>query len=493
VKALKDVSINFKKGEVHALLGENGAGKSTLIKIVSGFQKADKGSEILLDEKLYQVNNTFEAINKGIQTVYQDLQVVPLASVAENIMFDKLNSIGRSGILSWKKITTEAEKYLDMVGLKVDPNTAISRISIGQRQLVVIAKAIASNIKVLMLDEPTSSLTANETDYLFKVIETLKNKGILIIFVSHILEEVLQISDRISILRDGVCAITDEVSNFDRKKIIYHMIGRDEDTKPLGDFSPDKSKKVLEVKNINRAKLAENVSFDLYKGEILGFYGLMGSGRTEIAKILIGQEKHDSGNIKINGKASKIKGVSDALLKYKMGYITEDRRKDGLILSSSIKNNITITVWKKLSNLFGYVSDKKETDAAMKQYDALDIKATGLNQKVSLLSGGNQQKVNIGKWLAAECDILIIDEPTVGVDVGAKEYFRKLIWKIAKEYKKSIILISSDMPEIIKLSNRILVFSQKKVVGEVDNTEKDYKKNSRKIGNYISEFQIAES
>jgi len=220
---------------------------------------------------------------------------------------------------------------------------------------------------------------------------------------------------------------------------------------------------------------------------------LMGSGRTEIAKILIGQEKHDSGNIKINGKASKIKGVSDALLKYKMGYITEDRRKDGLILSSSIKNNITITVWKKLSNLFGYVSDKKETDAAMKQYDALDIKATGLNQKVSLLSGGNQQKVNIGKWLAAECDILIIDEPTVGVDVGAKEYFRKLIWKIAKEYKKSIILISSDMPEIIKLSNRILVFSQKKVVGEVDNTEKDYKKNSRKIGNYISEFQIAES
>mgnify|MGYP003960876821 FL=1 len=239
------------------MLGENGAGKSTLIKIVSGFQKADKGSEILLDEKLYQVNNTFEAINKGIQTVYQDLQVVPLASVAENIMFDKLNSIGRSGILSWKKITTEAEKYLDMVGLKVDPNTAISRISIGQRQLVVIAKAIASNIKVLMLDEPTSSLTANETDYLFKVIETLKNKGILIIFVSHILEEVLQISDRISILRDGVCAITDEVSNFDRKKIIYHMIGRDEDTKPLGDFSPDKSKKVLEVKNINRAKLAE--------------------------------------------------------------------------------------------------------------------------------------------------------------------------------------------------------------------------------------------
>jgi len=489
VKALDNVSIKFKKGEIHALLGENGAGKSTLIKIMSGLYKPDKGSEIFFNNKYCKISNTYEAIKEGIITFYQDLQLVPQASVAENIMLDKLPTKGKTGILDWKKMNRVAKKYLDLIGLKVNPSKTVNRLNVAQRQLVKIAKALASNIKVLLLDEPTASLTEDEAKYLFGIMRKLRKNGIIIIFVSHILEEVLQVVDRVSILRDGKLVITDNIKDLDRKKIIKYMIGREEDKNPYGNFIINKSKKVLEVKHLTREKKAYDINFTLYEGEILGFYGLVGAGRTELARILIGLDKYDSGEIIINGKKAKIRSVYDSLSKYSLGYVTEDRRKDGLILTDNIKTNVTITIWDRITNGLGLVSSKKERDITWKQIKDLDIKTTGLNQKVGTLSGGNQQKVNIAKWLAAEVNILIIDEPTVGIDVGVKGYFARLILSLTKR-KKSIILISSDMPEIIKLANRILVFSQNRIVGEIDNNSKDYKEMSVKIAECISEFKV---
>ena len=489
VKALDNVSIKFKKGEIHALLGENGAGKSTLIKIISGLYKPDKNSEIFFNNEAYKINNTRSAIEKGIVTFYQDLQLIPQVSVAENIMLNKLPIRGRTGLLDWKKVNTVAKEYLDLIGFKIEPSKTVNRLNVAQRQLVKIAKALASNIKVLLLDEPTTSLTEEEAQYLFKIICQLKENGVLVIFVSHVLEEVLQVATKISILRDGKCIVTDDNKNLDRKRIIKYMIGREENIKPYGALNINKAKKILEVKHLTEKKKAYDINFVLYEGEILGFYGLVGAGRTELARILIGHDKYDSGEIIINGKKARMRSVYDALSKYSLGYVTEDRRKDGLILTDNIKINITITIWDRIANSLGFVSGKKESDIAWKQIKDLDIRSIGLNQKVGNLSGGNQQKVNIAKWLAAEVDILIVDEPTVGIDVGAKEYIARLIWDLAKR-KKSIILISSDMPEMIKLANRILVFSGNRIVGEVDNSSKNYKEISAKIGDYISEFKV---
>ncbi|WP_319415321.1 sugar ABC transporter ATP-binding protein [Marispirochaeta aestuarii] len=491
VKALDDVDITFLAGEVHALLGENGAGKSTLIKIISGFHKAD-GGDVLLNGVPYIANNTHEAIIQGVHTVYQDLQVIQMASVAENIMLDKIPTIGRTGMVDWKALDKHASEYMQVVGLDVPPMTRMSSLSIGQRQLAEIAKALASDIKILLLDEPTASLTDNDAQKLFSVIKQLKERGVLIIFVSHVLEEVLQVCDRVSILRDGRCVVTDDVSNLDRKKIVKYMIGRDEDVTPFPVQNIHMDQKMLEVRGITKAKKAYDINFELYKGEILGFYGLVGAGRTELAKILIGYDKPDSGEIFVKGEKARIRSIHEAMSRYGIGYVTEDRHKDGLVLKDNIKTNITITIWDRLSNLLGIVSGPKEVDVSKKQIDDLEIKATSWRQRVGNLSGGNQQKVNVGKWLAADSEILIIDEPTVGVDVGAKEYFCKLIWDLA-DSGKSIILISSDMPEIIKLANRILVFSGNHIVGEVDNTNKDYQETSQQIGDFISEFHVSAS
>jgi ribose transport system ATP-binding protein len=488
VQALQDVSVDFLPGEIHALLGENGAGKSTLIKIISGYHRQDEGTVFLNDEP-FAPRNTHEAFVKGVHTVYQDLQVIPLASIAENIMLDKLTTRGATGVLDWKELNRRARKYLDIVGLKIDPTTQIGRVSVAQRQLIVIAKAISSDLKILLLDEPTASLTENDAQYLFKVMNQLRDRGVIVIFVSHVLEEVLQVADRITVLRDGKHIVTDEKTNLDRKAIVQHMIGRAETTKRFGTLEVDTSKKVLEVRNLTREKGAQDITFDLYEGEILGFYGLVGAGRTELAKILIGHDRYDSGEIIIRGQKARIRSISDAISRYGMGYVTEDRHRDGLIMNHSLKTNLTITVWSDIARLFNYVPDKKEEAVAWKQVDNLEIRTYGLQQKAGNLSGGNQQKVNVGKWLAADSDILIIDEPTVGVDVGAKEYFVRLIWELARN-GKSIILISSDMPEIIKLASRILVFSSNRIVGEVDNQSKNYEAVSKQIGEHIEEFQV---
>ena len=484
VKALDNISINFNAGEVHGLLGENGAGKSTLIKILTGLQKQDEG-EMFLNGKVYKPKNPFEVLKKGIHAVYQEVQIIPQASVAENIMLDKLPTKGRLGFVDWRKIIKISKKYLDIVGLDLDPKTIIGKISVAQKQLVEIAKALASKTKILLLDEPTSSLTEKEVDSLFEIIVKLKEEGVLIIFVTHHLDEVFKICDKVSVLRDGKHVITDDIKKLNKKKIVKFMIGREENIKPLGVFNADKSKKVLEVSHLTRMEKANDISFSLYKGEILGFYGLVGSGRTELAKIIIGIDRYDSGEVFVNSRKARIENVSTAFKKYKIGYVTEDREKEGLIFSHNIKSNICITIWERITNKMKLISNKKEIDRTQEQVDNLDIKITGLGQKVGTLSGGNKQKVNIAKWLTSDVDILIFDEPTIGVDIGVREYINRLIWDLSNR-GKSIILISSDMTEMIRLASRVLVFHKNKIVGEIDNDIRNYDEISSKIMNFIT-------
>lgn len=489
VCALDNVSIQFQEGEIHALLGENGAGKSTAIKIISGIYQPDRG-ELYYNTEPLKLHNFREGLAKGISIVNQEIQVIPESSVAENIMLDKMITCGKFGPVNWKAINKVAQKYMEMVGLELPPATIIRDLSAAQKQLVQIAKALASNAKILLLDEPTSSITEHEAENLFTILRELKQQGVLIIFVTHKIEEVFVVCDRISVLRDGKCVGTDMAENLDKHAVITMMIGRETEEEAYGILDVNHENPVLEAKDISKKGKIEDASFTLYEGEILGFYGLVGAGRTELARILIGEDSLISGEVYIRDKKAHIKSVSDSLYTYNMGYITENRKEEGLLLESTVKTNIAITIWNKITHRFFHaISPAEETKMADKMVKALDIRTTGINQITENLSGGNQQKVSISKWLAAGCDILIIDEPTVGVDVGAKEYIHKLIWDLADKEKKSIILISSDMPEIIKLASRILVFKDKKIVGEITgiNTEtKDYDKISKEVGHYLA-------
>lgn len=487
VKALDDVSLSFEPGEIHALMGENGAGKSTLMKIITGIYQPDLG-DIYLDGEKVQMRNFRDAVAHDINMVSQEIQVIPESTVAENIVLDRINQFKKGMIVDWKKINTVAQEYLDVVGLTIAPTCKIDRLTAAQKQLIQIAKALSSNAKYILLDEPTSSLTTYESNNLIKIVKQLKEQGKAIIFVSHKIEEVLELCDRVSVLRDGKFVGSRSCQGISRQDIVTMMIGREEVTKSLGQLDIGEEK-VLEVKNLVSYGQFDNVSFALKKGEILGFYGLVGSGRTELVRTVIGVDKMDGGEILVKGKKAKITSIRDCIEKYKIGYVSENRKEEGLILDASVGTNISITVWNKLINKFRKISEKGEETIVRKMVDKMEIKAPNIKSKVLNLSGGNQQKVSIGKWLAADCDILIIDEPTVGVDVGAKAHIHELIWNLAKKEGKSIILISSDMPELVRLSRRILVFRDKKITGEItelnDNT-KDYTQVSGEIGEYLA-------
>ncbi len=484
VKALDKVNVEFFDGEIHALLGENGAGKSTLIKIICGVYQPDEG-EIYLDKKIYKANSIIQAFNKGISIVSQELQILPDMSVAENIMLDKMITFGKSGIINWRRINKYAKTYLDLVDLNISPTTIMGSLSVAYKQKVEIAKALASKSKILLLDEPTSSLSEGEVKKLFTILNDLKKKGIAMIFVTHKLEEVFQVCDKMTVLRDGKLIGTKKIKEVDKSSLVNMMIGREE---KFGAFKNDKvmnEKIVIEVKNLFKKNKVNNISFDLKNREILGFYGLIGAGRTELARLIIGLDKKDSGDVFVNGKKINPKSISASLYKYGIAYITENRKEEGLLLESSVLTNLSITIWRKIArNVLRFINLRKEKNIAKSIINKIDIKTTGINQIVNTLSGGNQQKVSIGKWLVADSDILIFDEPTVGVDIGAKEYIHELIFNLANKQEKSVILISSDMPEIIKLSNRIIVFDEKKIIGEVKDLNKyenDYKIISKEI------------
>lgn len=488
VKALDNVTLQFNKGEVHALIGENGAGKSTLMKIITGIYKPDIGS-MFIDGKPVVIKNYKDSVNYDISMVHQEIQVIPSSTVAENIVLDKIEKFtGKFNKIDWKKINQIASKYLQIVELDVKPTDVIGGMTAAQKQLIQIAKALSSNAQYILMDEPTSSLTKYEAENLFRIINKLKNEGRSIIFVSHKIEEVMEICDVVSVLRDGKSIGTKSCKNITRCEIVKMMIGREENVSPMGNLDI-KDEVVLEAKNICKAGQFNKICFNLKKGEILGFYGLVGAGRTELVRLLIGADRMDIGSVFVNGQEAHIHSVQDALEKYKIGYVSENRKEEGLILPFGVSTNLNLTILKKLTNRFHKIDGAKAEKISKRTIEQLQIKTPSLETSVDTLSGGNQQKVSIGKWLAAGCDILIIDEPTVGVDVGAKRHIHDLIWKLAKEEGKSIILISSDMPEMITLARRILVFKDFEISGEIDGLngkDPDYADLSEKIGCLMS-------
>ncbi len=491
VRALNDVSVDFAPGEVHAIVGENGAGKSTLIKVICGIYAPDAG-EVLMDGERIVLRSYSDALRRRINLVSQEIQVIPKSTVAENIILDKLDDYLARGRLDWSRINRDAAHHAATVDLAVPVNMTVGGLSAAQKQLIMIARALSSNARILILDEPTSALTRHETDNLLHLLRRIKEEGVTILFVSHKLEEVLAVADKVSVLRDGSLIGTRPVEGLTKADIVQMMIGRSARTLDFGTLDVDYGDTVLEARKITQYGRFTDISFTLHRGEILGFYGLVGSGRTELAQILIGEEPKDGGEILVNGAPVAIHGMADSLYKYRMGYVSENRKEKGLILSAPIKTNITVTVWNRLRDRLGSIRLANEKATARDMMAALEIRATGPDQTVNSLSGGNQQKVSIAKWLAAQCDILIIDEPTIGVDIGAKEYIHQLIWDLAQREGKSIILISSDMPEIINVARRILVFKDFRIVGEVDNNGADgksvrgYDEVSQEIGRFLA-------
>lgn len=488
VKALDSVSLQFEPGKIHALVGENGAGKSTLIKIITGIYQPD-GGEIHFNGERLCFQSYRDSLARGIDIVYQEIQVIPDSTIAENIMLDKMVTYGGTGIVNWNKINEIAATYTAMVGLNLPVSTPVRGLSAAQKQLVQIAKALAAHARVLLLDEPTSSLTEHEANNLFVMLRKLRDDGVTILFVSHKFEEVFAICDTISVMRDGRHVGTRPAAELTRSELVRMMIGRDCKDEHLGRLDVNRDRELLRVEHLTRTGKARDICFSLHEGEILGLYGLVGAGRTELARLLIGEDTPDSGAVFIDGRQAHIRSVADSLYHYKMGYVTENRKEEGLLLKEPIRTNITITVWNRLINrLTRAISPARESGITGSMIESLQIKATSHEQKTEDLSGGNQQKVSIAKWLAADCDILIIDEPTVGVDIGAKDQIHRLIWSLAKTSRKGILLISSDMPEIIKVSSRILVFKDKGIVGEltgVDDPARTYEELSTAIGRHL--------
>jgi ribose transport system ATP-binding protein len=487
VEALRGVSLAFAAGEIHALVGENGAGKSTAIRVMTGIEQPDEG-QVVLDGRALRLDGYGDALAAGIGIVPQELQLIPDASVAENIMIDKLLTRA-PGIVDWPAMHAAARRQLDRIGLNVDTEQLVRRLPAAQKQMIQIARALAADVRILLLDEPTSSLTEHEARRLFEVLRELRAAGVALVLVSHKLDEVFAIADRVSVLRDGALVGTRSIADISPPQLVQMMIGRACNDDHLGVLSPDWNQPVLRVEDFCKPAKARNQSFVLHKGEILGFYGLVGAGRTELARMIIGEDRPDSGRMWVHGAESSIRSIGEAVDRYGIGYVTENRKEEGLFLDDSVRTNITVGIWKRLRHpLTRRIDPRQEDQVAQRYIDAMAVRTPSADQKLKNLSGGNQQKVSIAKWLATRCDILIIDEPTIGVDVGAKEQIHRLIWDLAARQGKSVILISSDLPEITRLANRILVFRDQRIVGEVrdiDAMAKTYPQVASEIAPYL--------
>lgn len=455
VVALDNVDFRLKAGEVHAIAGENGAGKSTLIKVLSGAVTPDSG-EILYEGNIYRSFTPVQSLALGICVIYQELNLVPYLSVAENIFLGN-EKIGKLFLddNTMRKITRE---QLDSIGVQLDPAVRVKDLSVAYQQLVEVTKAVSHDAKVLVMDEPTSPLSNSEVEMLFALIKRLKDKGVSIIYISHRIEEIFRICDRITVMRDGQHVSTINAAESDRKKLISLMVGR-ELTEKYPPAMVELKDTVLRVENLCTGSV-KNINFELYKGEILGLAGLMGAGRTEIAKALFGADRITKGTIVLNGENVRIKSPSEAIGKG-IGLIPEDRKNQGLVLLMPVRHNISLACLKILTKS-GFLSEKAERKMVEKHIRDLLIKATDYEVTVKQLSGGNQQKVVLSKWLATNCKILIFDEPTRGIDVKAKFEIYQLMRRLTRE-GISIIMISSDMSELLGMSDRILVVHDKTV------------------------------
>ena len=452
VKALDDVSISFRRGEVHALMGENGAGKSTLIKTLSGAIQPNDG-EIVFEGTTYTHMEPHQAMELGIHVIYQEFNMMPELSVAENIFMGQ--QLG-GGILFNKSITEErAQKILDGMHVKINAKETVKNLSVANMQLVEIAKALTRDVKVLVMDEPTAPLTDAEVETLFEIVQMLKSKGVTIIYISHRIAEVFQISDRVSVLRDGRFIKTVMTNDVDRDELIRLMVGREvSDTYPKRDFAPGEV--VLELRDVC-GNGVENVSFAVRSGEIFGLSGLVGAGRTETMRMIFGADPIDSGEVLLNGQPVHPKHPAEAV-KLGIGLIPEDRKQQGLLLDLPIFTNISMATMRDISH-FTVVNSRAEKENVNRLVEAVTIKTPSIAQLVRNLSGGNQQKVVLAKWLAANCKVLIFDEPTRGIDVGARHEIYKLMNELCRQ-GIAIVMISSDMEEILGMSDRIMVLCE---------------------------------
>jgi ribose transport system ATP-binding protein len=478
VRALDDVSLSLHSGEIHALLGENGAGKSTLVKIIAGVYTADSG-EYLIEGTPAAISSPRQAFTRGIAVVHQERNLVPTFSVGENVLLGKV--VGRARrLVDTAAIEKEARHYMDLVGLTVAASRNVASLSAAQKQLIEIARALSVDARILLLDEPTASISLTEAAGLLATLRTLRDRGVSILYVSHKLDEVFEVCDSVTVLRDGRNAgATSRVSDLDRDRLITLMIGRSQNIESLPVRDLSDRRPVLEVADLPSEATAAGSSFTLRQGEILGWYGLVGAGRTELARAVIGAEPQASGSIRVEGKMARIRSLSEALHRWGIGYVSENRQEEGLFLTHTITRNIAVTVWQKMRRLLGLIDATAETRLARDYQRKLEIRTPSLLQLVANLSGGNKQKVNIAKWLAANPKILIIDEPTVGIDIKTKYEIHDLIWRLAQD-GISVILISSDMPEMIRLADRILVFKRGRILGELPNS-KDYDDISKRI------------
>jgi ribose transport system ATP-binding protein len=473
VRALDGVNLDLRPGTVHALLGENGAGKSTLIKVLTGVYRPDGGAVLLgtglaEPEQEADFSGPHDAQLAGIGVVHQERNLVPAFSVAENIALQQMPR--RGGLLDRGAMRDLARHCLQQLEVQLDLDQPVSDLSVAQMQLVEVAKALATDSQVLLLDEPTASLTPEESDHLYAVVRRLRDQGRVIVLVSHKLEEVFAVADTVTVLRDGrSVAESLPLSGLTRSAVVDLMVGRAHADIELAARTVDRtSVPALELDAVSTAGGHRDVSLRVHAGEIVGLYGLVGAGRSELARALLGLDTITAGELRIDGRVARIGSVGQALRQYRIGYVTENRKEEGVFLEQPVSRNVAVTVWKRLSRM-GIVQDKSEEDLLDTYVERLSIRLAGPVQLAGQLSGGNQQKVSLAKWLAAECSILIIDEPTVGIDVRTKAAFHELIDELARK-GMAILLITSDLPEMVTLADRILVMHEHRVAGEVENT-----------------------
>lgn len=467
VTVLNEVDFKLRRGSVHALVGGNGAGKSTLMKILIGVYSHDGGT-IKINDQETVIDNYNMAREKGISLIFQELSLVPDLTVAENIFLNR--EIKKGIVRDIKEMNRKARELLEGLGINLNPEEKIKNLGVGLCQLVEIAKALSVDSSVLVMDEPTASLTEKETEILFQIIEKLKKKGVSIVYISHRMNEIFEVADEISVLRDGKMVITEKTENLDMKILIDYMIGKnvekamewEERKTPVG------NEILLEVEHISLGDTLKDITFDLRKGEILGLAGLMGSGRTEIVETLFGLRKPDGGEIRLRGEKVAFRNVRQAI-EHGVVLVPEDRRLQGLILMHSVKDNMALPNLPSLTKN-GVVNPRRVNQLSREGIEELNVKTDGLNTKISNLSGGNQQKVVIAKWLKTEPQLLMMDEPTAGVDVGSKGEIINMIRNFA-EQDKSVIFISSEIPEMLSVCDRVIVLRDGKVTGEFLHSE----------------------
>jgi len=465
VKALDDVSFSINKGEVHALVGENGAGKSTLIKILAGVQKPDEGGKVFVENELVDIKTVGESRDLGINVIYQDLSLFTNLSIGENIIVESFTK----KIVSWKKMWKEGNEILEKLDVDLNLKETLGNVSLAQQQLVAIARALSFKSKLLIMDEPTSALSTNEVNKLYKIIDTLKEEGISILFISHKFEDIFRVAETVTVFRDGKHIDTKRLDEVDESSLIQMMVGRQVNyLERLGKTDKHQGQPILEVKQLSKDRYFKDINFKLHKGEVLGFTGLIGAGRSELMHTILGLLKADHGEVLVDGEKTNIRSISDAIA-YEFAYVPENRQSQGLILDMSIYENMLIPSLKAMSSRAGFIDQENSVVETESYIQKLDIRPPNLNIHTSNLSGGNQQKVVIAKWIARHPKLLILDEPTNGVDVGAKVEIHKLIREMA-DRGIGVIVISSELPEVLSVSDRLIVMRRGRIVMDILNT-----------------------